>query len=100
MHKYEIILYWSNEDSAFVAEVPELPGCMAHGDSQDDALKNVNITSVMISSSERPRSPGSPPYNIAFTGQKRAVTSRPTRRRSAGWMKVPPNSGAGMTSSR
>ncbi|MCY3817888.1 MAG: type II toxin-antitoxin system HicB family antitoxin [Gammaproteobacteria bacterium] len=42
MYKYEIILYWSNEDSAFIAEVPELPGCMAHGDSQADALNNVN----------------------------------------------------------
>ncbi len=42
MHKYEIILYWSNEDEAFIAEVPELPGCMAHGDSQAAALKNVN----------------------------------------------------------
>ena len=41
-HKYEIILYWSNADSAFVAEVPELPGCMAHGDTQDSALRNVN----------------------------------------------------------
>ena len=35
MHKYEIILYWSNEDQAFVAEAPELPGCMAHGDDQE-----------------------------------------------------------------
>ena len=42
MHKYEIILYWSNEDQAFIAEVPELPGCMAHGDDQEDALRNVN----------------------------------------------------------
>ena len=41
MYKYEIILYWSNADSAFVAEVPELPGCMAHGDTQDAALRNV-----------------------------------------------------------
>ncbi len=40
-HKYEIILYWSAEDSVFVAEVPELPGCMAHGDSQEAALANV-----------------------------------------------------------
>ena len=40
--KYEIILYWSNNDDAFVAEVPELPGCMAHGDTQESALKNVN----------------------------------------------------------
>ena len=42
MHKYEIILYWSNEDQAFVAEVPELPGCMVHGDSQEAALKRAN----------------------------------------------------------
>ncbi len=42
MYKYEIILYWSNEDDAFVAEVPELPGCMAHGDTQEATLKNVN----------------------------------------------------------
>lgn len=38
MHKYEIILYWSNEDQAFVAEVPELAGCLAHGDTQEAAL--------------------------------------------------------------
>lgn len=42
MLKYGIILYWSNADDAFVAEVPELPGCAAHGDSQENALKNVN----------------------------------------------------------
>ena len=42
MYKYEIILYWSNADDAFVAEVPELPGCMAHGNTQEIALKNVN----------------------------------------------------------
>lgn len=42
MHKYEIIIYWSNEDRAFVAEVPELPGCMAHGDTQAAALENAN----------------------------------------------------------
>ena len=40
MHKYEVILYWSNEDGAFVAEVPELPGCTAHGDTQEAALKH------------------------------------------------------------
>ena len=40
MFKYEIIIYWSNEDEAFVAEIPELPGCMAHGNTLEDALKN------------------------------------------------------------
>lgn len=38
MHKYEVILYWSDEDQVFVAEVPELPGCVAHGDTQGAAL--------------------------------------------------------------
>ena len=40
MYKYEIIIYWSSEDEAFIAEVPELPGCMAHGGTPEDALKN------------------------------------------------------------
>lgn len=40
MYKYEIILYWSEEDQAFIAEVPELPGCMAHGDTQEAALSH------------------------------------------------------------
>ena len=34
----QILVRWSDEDSAFIAEVPELPGCMAHGDTQDAAL--------------------------------------------------------------
>lgn len=38
MHRYEIILSWSGEDGGFIAEVPELPGCMAHGDSHERAL--------------------------------------------------------------
>ena len=41
-YKYEIILYWSQADGVFVAEVPELPGCMAHGDTQQAALAHVN----------------------------------------------------------
>jgi predicted RNase H-like HicB family nuclease len=42
MQKYEIILYWSEEDKVFVAKVPELPGCRAHGKTTEKALKNVN----------------------------------------------------------
>jgi predicted RNase H-like HicB family nuclease len=38
MHRYEVIIYWSDEDGVFVAEVPELPGCMAHGSTQETAL--------------------------------------------------------------
>ena len=41
MDRYEIILYWSQDDGAFVAEVPELSGCAAHGDSLEAALANV-----------------------------------------------------------
>ena len=42
MHRYEIIIYWSKEDNAFVAVVPELPGCCAHGETGESALANVN----------------------------------------------------------
>ena len=38
MHRYEVIIYWSTEDQVFVAEVPELPGCAAHGGSPEAAL--------------------------------------------------------------
>ena len=40
MNKYEIIIFWSDEDDAYVADVPELPGCMAHGDTYESALAN------------------------------------------------------------
>jgi len=40
MYKYQVIIYWSDEDQVFIAELPELPGCMAHGESQELALKN------------------------------------------------------------
>ena len=42
MHKYEVIIYWSDEDQVFIAEVAELPGCMAHGSSQEEALASAN----------------------------------------------------------
>ena len=38
--KHEILIRWSDDDAAFVAEVPELPGCMAHGDTKEEALAN------------------------------------------------------------
>jgi len=43
MYKYEIIIYWSRKDDAFIAEVPELPGCAADGVSHQEALANVEI---------------------------------------------------------
>jgi len=42
MDKYEIIIYWSDEDKAYIAEAPELPGCMAHGDSRESALASIH----------------------------------------------------------
>jgi predicted RNase H-like HicB family nuclease len=41
--KYEIIIYWSDEDQAFIAEVPELPGCMADGTTYQEAIANAEI---------------------------------------------------------
>jgi predicted RNase H-like HicB family nuclease len=43
MSKYEVIIYWSDEDDAYVTEVPELPGCMADGSSYQEALANAEV---------------------------------------------------------
>lgn len=43
MSKYEIITYWSEEDKSFIAEVPELAGCMADGETHREALANAEI---------------------------------------------------------
>ena len=41
--RYEIILYWSTDDDAFIAEVPELPGCMADGETYAEAVANAEV---------------------------------------------------------
>jgi predicted RNase H-like HicB family nuclease len=43
MIRYEIIIYWSTEDQSFIAEVPELPGCMSDGATYQEVLKNAEI---------------------------------------------------------
>ena len=43
MPKYELIIYWSEDDQAFIAEVPELPGCAADGKTYREALANVEV---------------------------------------------------------
>lgn len=43
MVRYEVIIYWSEEDQAFIVEVPELPGCMADGGTYQEALANVEV---------------------------------------------------------
>ena len=42
-HRYEVIIFWSDEDRAFIAEVPELPGCAADGKTHAEALENVDV---------------------------------------------------------
>ena len=41
MNKYEVIIYWSEADNVFLAEMPELKGCIAHGVNQDEALHEI-----------------------------------------------------------
>ena len=43
MTRYEVIIYWSDEDQSFLAEVPELPGCMSDGQTYQEALQNVEV---------------------------------------------------------
>jgi predicted RNase H-like HicB family nuclease len=43
MNKYEMIIHWSDEDKLFIAEIPELPGCMADGHSYQEAVSNAEI---------------------------------------------------------
>ena len=41
-HKYQVVIQWSEADNAFVAEVPQLPGCTAHGDTRQEAVRQIN----------------------------------------------------------
>ncbi len=41
--RFEIVIYWSDDDNCFLAEVPELPGCISHGDTYEDALANAMV---------------------------------------------------------
>ena len=43
MYKYEVIVYWSEADDAYIAEVPELPGCMADGANYEETVKNIQV---------------------------------------------------------
>ena len=43
MNRYEIIIYWSEDDGCYIAEVPELPGCMADGTTRAEVLQNVEV---------------------------------------------------------
>jgi predicted RNase H-like HicB family nuclease len=45
--RYEILVYWSNEDNCFIAEMPELPGCMADGETYEKAVENIKNVAKM-----------------------------------------------------
>lgn len=45
--KYEVIVYWSNEDDCFISEMPELPGCMSDGKTYEEAIKNIGRVAKM-----------------------------------------------------
>ncbi len=45
--KYEVIVYWSNEDDCFISEMPELPGCMSDGKTYEEAIVNIGEVAKM-----------------------------------------------------
>ena len=54
INKYEILIYWSDEDQTFIGDVPELSGCMAHGDTYESALANIkNAMDLWISTAKK-----------------------------------------------
>lgn len=66
--RYEVIIYWSSEDEAFIAEVPELPGCAADGSTYQEALSNVQgiIEEWIETAKELGRSIPGPRGRLAF----------------------------------
>jgi hypothetical protein len=60
-NNYEMIIWWSGEDAAFLVDVPELPGCMAHGKTRAQAIKNAEDVSVCGRTSQWFAGCGHPP---------------------------------------
>jgi len=67
--RYEIIIYWSQEDEAFIAEVPELPGCIADGSTYKEAIDNAEVVILewIETAKELGRSIPKPKGRLIFT---------------------------------
>lgn len=77
MNKYEVLIYWSEEDECFIAEVPELPGCMADGKSKIEALESAEeIINEWIETAKMLNRPVPEPSHIRFPIEKAAAYSR------------------------
>ncbi len=74
MSKYEIIIYWSNEDNAFIAEVPELPGCMADGNTYQHEQPKPDRVSAKCN--------GNRPRNLTIDTPPRIIQSNRKTKRS------------------
>ncbi len=76
--KYEVILYWSDEDKAFIAEVPELPGCASDGSTYERALKNVErvVEEWIETAKEEGRSIPEPKKVVWFLPKILPITGR------------------------
>jgi predicted RNase H-like HicB family nuclease len=68
MIKYEVIIYWSHEDEAFLTEAPELPGCMADGKTYQEALNNLEtvIQEWIVTAKELGRSIPEPKGRLLY----------------------------------
>src|SRR5260370_35115846 len=84
MLRYEIILHWSNEDQAFLAVVPELPGCMADGTTYQEALANAEVVMRQwIGTAQGPEGPLPEPKGRPRSPRAERAITRPPRRRAA-----------------
>ncbi len=81
--RYEVIIYWSPDDEAFIAEMPELPGCAADGRTPQEALDRVQVVAqewieTARAGTARARAQGAPALRVRlFPGACRAGTRRP-----------------------
>ncbi len=65
MNRYKVIIYWSDEDDAFIAEMPELPGCAADGATRKEALDNLEVVAQEWIEADRERRRSAVPYMTA-----------------------------------